>query len=89
MEIFINASNIHPHISLVLLNAVSFYNICNIFCRYTFKNDVTDRYMQCIMQNLKKSAQVNIYSLADLNLGHCVELAFLEGKLGRFLYLLS
>ena len=31
--------------------------------------------------------QVCIYALADLNIGHCVELTFLEGKLGRFLML--
>ena len=34
---------------------------------------------------IKKNAQVCIYSLADLNIGHCVELTFLEGKLGWFL----
>ena len=33
----------------------------------------------------KKNAQVSIYSLADLNIGHCVELTFFEGKLGGFL----
>ena len=38
-----------------------------------FENEVMDRYMHCIMQNLKKNAQVCIYSLADLNIGHCVE----------------
>ena len=43
--------------------------------------EVIDRYMHCIMQNLK-NAQDFIYSLADLNIGHCVELTFLEGKLG-------
>ena len=30
-----------------------------------------------------KNAQVGIYSLADLNTGHCAELTFFEGKLGR------
>ena len=30
------------------------------------------------MQNIKKNAQ----ALADLIIGHCVELTFLEGKLG-------
>ena len=40
--------------------------------------------MHCIMQNLQKNAQVFIYYLADLNIGHCVELTFLEGKLGGF-----
>ena len=51
-----------------------------------FKNKVNDRYMHCIMQN-KKNSQVGTCFLADLNIGHCVELAFLEGKLGRFLIL--
>ena len=38
------------------------------------------------MQNFFfKNAQVCIYSLSDLNIGHCEELSFLEGKLGRFL----
>ena len=48
-----------------------------------FKNEVIDIYMNGIMQNLK-NAQVCIYSLADLNIGHRVELTLLEGKLGRF-----
>ena len=38
------------------------------------------------MTNLKK-AQVSTYSLADLNMGHCVELTFFEGKSARFLML--
>ena len=49
-----------------------------------FKNEVIDIYMHCIMQDLKKDAQVSIYSLADLNNGHCVEFTFFEGKLGGF-----
>ena len=52
-----------------------------------FKNEVIDRYMDCILQNCFLNAQVCMYSLADLNIGHCVELTFLEGKLGRFLML--
>ena len=54
-----------------------------------FENEVIDRYMYMhdIMQNFKRNAQVCIYSLADLNIGHCVELTFLEGKLGWFLIL--
>ena len=32
MEIFINASNIHPQITLIFLNAVSFYNLFKTFC---------------------------------------------------------
>ena len=41
-------------------------------------------FLYCIMENLK-NAQVSLYSLTDLNIGHRVELTFLEGKLGRFL----
>ena len=53
-----------------------------------FKNELIDRYIHCIMQNLK-NAQVCLYSLADLNIGYSVdlELTFLEGKFGRFLML--
>ena len=50
-----------------------------------FENEVIDRYVHCILQNLKKNAQVSMYSLVDLNIGHCVEFTFLEGKLGWFL----
>ena len=35
-----------------------------------------------VLCRIKKNAQVCIYSLADLNIGHCVELTFFEGKLG-------
>ena len=49
-----------------------------------FKNEVIDRYMHCIKQNFKKNAQVSIYTLADLNIGHCVELTFFEGRLVIF-----
>ena len=31
-----------------------------------------------------KHAQVSIYSLEDLNIGHCVELTFFGGKLGEY-----
>ena len=41
-----------------------------------FKNEVI------VSGRILNNAQVCIYSLADLNLGHCVELAVLEGKLG-------
>ena len=41
-----------------------------------FGNEVIARYIHCIMQNLK-NAPVCIYSLADLNKDHCVELTFL------------
>ena len=53
-----------------------------------FKNEDINLYMHCVMQNLyKKNAHVSIYSPADLNMGHCVQLTFLKGKLGRFLIL--
>ena len=32
-KLFINASNTHPQISLLLLNVVSFYDLFNMFCR--------------------------------------------------------
>lgn len=35
----------------------------------------------------EKNPQVCIYSLIDVSMGHCVELTFLGGKLGRFLKL--
>ena len=52
-----------------------------------FKNEVIDRYIYALYyaEFLLKNAQVCIYSLSDLNIGHCEELSFLEGKLGRFL----
>ena len=63
----------------MLLNLVSFYN----FCREILKNEVIEIYT--VLRRLKKkNAQVCMYSLADLNIGHCVELTFLEGKLGRY-----
>ena len=34
------------------------------------------------MHTFVLNAQVCIYSLADLNIGHCVKFTFLEGKLG-------
>ena len=36
-----------------------------------FKNEVIDRNMDCIMQDLKKNAQVCRYSLSNLNINHC------------------
>ena len=52
-----------------------------------FKIEVIDRYVHCIMQDLK-NAQVCIYSLADLKRDHCVKSTFPEGNLGRFLLLM-
>ena len=44
--------------------------------------------MHCIFQSFKINARFCIlYSLADLNIGHCVELTFREGKLVIFLML--
>ena len=36
-----------------------------------FKNEVIDRYMHCIMQNLKK-----MHRFACLSIGHCVEICY-------------
>ena len=49
-----------------------------------FKNEDDYRYMHCTMQTFKRIALVCIYSLADQNIGHYVELTFFEGKLGKF-----
>ena len=67
---------------------ISITSFINIYLQKMFKIEVIDRYMHCMMQNLKKMHRLTvcIYSLADLNIGHCVELTFLEGKLGRYLY---
>ena len=76
-------SDIHPQISLILLNLVSFYNHCNSLCSWMLLIDIcTVR----IMQNFNENAQVCIciYSLADQNIEHWVELTFFEGKLGEF-----
>ena len=47
-----------------------------------FKNEVI--IYALFNAEFEKNAQVGIYSLADLNLGHCVVLTFFEGKLGGF-----
>ena len=39
----------------------------------------------CIMWNFKINAQFCIHSLADRNVGHCVELTFRVDNLGKFL----
>ena len=41
----------HPQISLILLNLVSFYNLFNIFADKLQKNEVIDGYVHTIMQN--------------------------------------
>ena len=48
-----------------------------------------DRYMYCIMQNLKQNSQVSIYSLADLNISHCVELTLFKASWVDFMSLRS
>ena len=75
-------------IALFLLNLLYVYSLYNIFCGWVFKNEVINIYMHTIMQNFKINAQVCIYSLADLNIGHCVELTFFEGKLNGFLVII-
>ena len=56
-----------------------------------FDDEVIDRNMHWILQNLKINAHVCIYIIAHQNVHvvHCVEFAFLGGKLGRFLMLAS
>ena len=50
-----------------------------------FKNEVIDTIYALYYEEFKKkNAQVCTYSLADLYIGHCVELTFLEDKFGRF-----
>ena len=44
-----------------ILNLVSFYNVCNMFCRYTFKNKVIDRYKNSI-KNRDFSSKLHIYT---------------------------
>ena len=68
-------------ISLNVLNVVSFYNLCNIFADECLNMKLLI-YMPCIVQNLKKNAQVSINSLANLNIRHCVELTFFLGQAG-------
>ena len=53
-----------------------------------FKIEVDDRHMHCIIQNFKNKCR-GLNSLADLNIGHYVELTFLEGKLVKYLRLLE
>ena len=78
MEIFfINAPNIHPQISLILLNVVSFYNLFNFFADKCLKLKLLIDISTVLCRIFLKNAQVSIYSLADLNKSHCVELTFL------------
>ena len=83
---FINASNIHPQISLILLKVVSFYNLRNIFADKCLKMKLLID-ICTVSCRIKKIAQVSIYSPADLNISYCEELTFLEGNLGRFFIL--
>ena len=58
------------------------------FCSWIFENevitDIIHRYIHSIIQSIRYNAYVCIYSRADLNVGHCAELTFLESKMGRF-----
>ena len=86
-EIFHQIFQFTPSNFSYWINFTSTIYICKKFCSWMFKNEVIDRYMQCIIQNFEihLNAQVCICSLADLNIGQCVELTFFEGKLGGFL----
>ena len=66
MEIFINAPNKHPQISLILLNVVSFYNLCNIFADKCLKMKLLIDICTVLCRMLKKMHMVSIYSLAEL-----------------------
>ena len=48
-----------------------------------YRNEVIDRYMYCIMQDLKKQC-TDFHILFSRSKLHCVELTFFEGKLGGF-----
>ena len=73
MILYINAFNIQPQISQILLNVVFLYNLSSTFCRSMFKNEVIDRdmYMHCIMQNLKNKCTDQHILSSRLNTGHC------------------
>ena len=45
------------------------------------KKDVNTTFLK---NTFRKNAQVSKYSLADLNIGNCVESTVFENKLGRF-----
>ena len=76
----------NPQISLILLNLVSIYKYLTFFAGKCLKmidicTVLSDMYL-CLWyyaEFQKKNAQ----ALADLNIGHWVELTF-EGKLGGF-----
>ena len=57
MEIFHQCLQYTPSNLSDFIECSSYYNLCNTFCRYMFKTEVIDRYMHCILQNLKKNAQ--------------------------------
>ena len=65
-------SNIHHQISLILLNE--------------FPSTIYLSFLQINVYyaELEKNAQVSIYSLADLNIGNCVESTVLRTSVGRF-----
>ena len=85
MEIFYQTFQCSPSNLSDIVDLFYFYNLCNDFCSWMFKIEVTDRYMHCIMQIFFLNAQVCMHSVADLNIGHCVELTFFNNKLAGFL----
>ena len=64
MDIFLSKLPICPSDLSDFIESNQFKN----FCSWMF-TVVIYRFMHCIMQNLK-NAQVSIYSLPDLNIGH-------------------
>ena len=82
MEIFHQCFQYTPLNLLILLNVVFFYIyvtfLADKYLKMMFLIDICTLLCKLFFFN----AKVCIYSLADLNIGHCVELAFLEGKLG-------
>ena len=60
-----------------------------IFAAECLNIKILINFMDAVMLNFKINAQVCTSSIADLNLGHCVELTFCESKLGGFLVIRS
>ena len=86
MEIFLQSFQYVPFLNKFYLIYFSSTICVTFFCRLLFKNEVIDE-ICTVLCKILKNAQVCIYSLADVNIFHCVELTFLEGKLDWFLVL--
>ena len=67
------------------IDLVSFYDLCKTFCRQLFKMKLLINICTVLFRILI-NAHVSIYSIADLNIGHYVQLTLFEGKLGRCLW---